>query len=75
MMSKPMAQVLDREPFGALNVATVVDYLVTSLGKNVQNIIGTGLLKESQCEALICYKVRNHSLFMVFYHKDAVSQL
>ena len=57
VVSKPMAQVLEKEPFGALNAATVVDNLVTALGRHVQDIIRTGLLKKSQCDTLICYKV------------------
>lgn len=57
VVTKPMAQVSEKEPFGALNAATVVDNLVTALGRNVQATIRTGLLTKSQCDALVCYKV------------------
>jgi len=57
VMSKPMAQVLEKEPFVALRSATVVDNLVIALGRNVEDLISTGLLSKNKCDALICFKV------------------
>lgn len=56
VVSKPMAQVLEKDAFVALTAATVVENLVTALGTNVEVIMRRGLLTKSQCEALACYK-------------------
>jgi hypothetical protein len=56
VVSKPMAQVLKKDPFAALIAATVVENLVTALGTNVLVVMKRGLLTKTQCEALVCYK-------------------
>ncbi|KAG0583785.1 hypothetical protein KC19_3G162900 [Ceratodon purpureus] len=56
VVSKPMAQVLEKDPFVALTAATVVENLVVALSTNVQVILRRGLLTKLQCEALACYK-------------------
>ncbi|KAG0623288.1 hypothetical protein M758_3G162800 [Ceratodon purpureus] len=71
VVSKPMAQVLEKDPFVALTAATVVENLVVALSTNVQVILRRGLLTKLQCEALACYKASEppccHDSFLVIW--------